>query len=640
MTGVPLYDELAEKAVLCGMLSSPAEVRQAVSLLASNDFYKREHQVVFRMVDTLTEGGDVVDSVVLKSKLVQGGLFERLGGMPFILSILDVPGAKANIAHHARIVRERALQRDVFYAAQRYAEHSLNGTGDEDVEKLLQTRRDLKAFQAGQEVPPKPRKIPFGEEVLPEFPIDTLPRVLADWVAHAHASLQVPVDLPAMAALSSLSAVAVGKYEVRVRGSWVEPLGLYTITTSPPGTRKSAVFSLATKSLFTYQDTRQKEEFVDLQRSNDKRRVAEDRLEAAKKRRAAAKDAAATAEAEMAYEDALADLKNAPPLRYAYRLLGDDITPERLVGHMAEQGGRFAILSAEGGLLQTVLGTRYSTSGKPSYDALLKAHAGDPIASDRKGNRGTPESLSIDRPSLTIGLSVQPEILRGLFNEESSRGVGLLARFLYAIPKDTVGTRSIRCPEIPDEVRSAYDALLWSILECQQVSELQFDREADDLLAAFEAEIEPRLADGGDLSGIRDWASKLAGATARIAALFAIGDRPSFEFSPPTTVGVGQVSRAIALAHYLIAHALAAFERSAESRDVTTAKKVLTWASRKGLTEFSLRDAFTEIRDSSIRSMEDFVPAIDALCARNLAERLPAPPSGEGRKPSPRVRLL
>jgi len=62
------------------------------------------------------------------------------------------------------------------------------------------------------------------------------------------------------------------------------------------------------------------------------------------------------------------------------------VTPERVVGLMAEQQNRFAIFSAEGGLLSTLASARYSKNSSPSYDALLKAHAGDPIAHDRKGS--------------------------------------------------------------------------------------------------------------------------------------------------------------------------------------------------------------------------------------------------------------
>ena len=48
------------------------------------------------------------------------------------------------------------------------------------------------------------------------------------------------------------------------------------------------------------------------------------------------------------------------------------MTPERLAALLAEQGGRFSLLSPEGGMLRTASGATYSKSGAPSFDVLLK----------------------------------------------------------------------------------------------------------------------------------------------------------------------------------------------------------------------------------------------------------------------------
>ena len=643
MSGTPLFDDLAEQAVLSVMLADPKAARAATNILTTDDFHKPEHRSVFKILDTLSLDDQPIDAVVFIDTLQKNNIFEKIGGMAFLHSIYNIPGAVANASHYARLVREKALERDVYYSAVRYAEHALNGTGDEDFDRLGETRKDLALFRAGEEVPPRQTPIPFGEERLPEFPVDSLPSAVADWVVHAASSLQVPVDLPAMTALSALSAAAVGGYEVRVRGSWQEPLGLYTITTSPPGTRKSAVFTAATRALYVRQEERQKEERLDVYRQNDKRRLAEDRLEAARKRRAAAKDAAEATEAEMFYEGALAAMNEAPPHREPYRLIGDDVTPERLISLCADHGGRFALLSAEGGLLQTVVGTRYSSSGKPSYDPLLKAHAGDPISTDRKGKGVAPESVFIERPALTIGLAVQPEILRSLFSEDSARGVGLLARFLYSTPRDTVGERVIRSPEIPDEVRAAYELTLTAVSDHHALRlQIPLTAEADDVLAVFEAELEPRLREDGDLFRIRDWASKLAGATARIATLLALGDRNTFEFSAPQEVGVGAVHRAIEISRYLILHAISAFDEAIEPKDATVAKRILAWCKRTGREQFSSRDAFQALKGSSakIQTTEDVYPAIDTLLARGLIQRLPTPHSAVGRPSSPSFQVV
>lgn len=87
------------------------------------------------------------------------------------------------------------------------------------------------------------------------------------------------------------------------------------------------------------------------------------------------------------------------------RLVADDITSKTAASLLAEQGGRRAVLSPEGGIFATIAG-RYS--GTPNLEVLLKGHAGDLMRVDRRPR----EAEHVDKPGLTMGLAVQPEILR------------------------------------------------------------------------------------------------------------------------------------------------------------------------------------------------------------------------------------
>jgi replicative DNA helicase len=62
----------------------------------------------------------------------------------------------------------------------------------------------------------------------------------------------------------------------------------------------------------------------------------------------------------------------------------------------------------------------------------------------------------VERPCLTIGLTVQPEVLRGLGDRPGFRGRGLLARFLYSLPPSLVGRRQAGAPPVPQAVADRY----------------------------------------------------------------------------------------------------------------------------------------------------------------------------------------
>jgi replicative DNA helicase len=118
------------------------------------------------------------------------------------------------------------------------------------------------------------------------------------------------------------------------------------------------------------------------------------------------------------------------------RLVADDITAEAAASLLAAQGGRLAVLSAEGDIFATLAG-RYS--GTPNLDVFLKGHAGEMLRVDRKGR----PAEYIEHAHLTLGLAVQPGVLRALADMPGFRDRGLLARILFSLPENTVGRRRI-----------------------------------------------------------------------------------------------------------------------------------------------------------------------------------------------------
>ena len=211
------------------------------------------------------------------------------------------------------------------------------------------------------------------------------------------------------------------------------------------------------------------------------------------------------------------ELAGRPPLTYP-RVLADDVTPEQLVRLMEEQGERFAVFSAEGGIFETMAG-RYA-NGVANLDVFLKGHAGDLVRVDRR--IGAP--VIIDRPALTMGLTVQPDVLRAFKDKPGFRGRGLVARFLYVLPQSLLGYRRLNTAPIPAGVRSAYRNCILRLLQTTPAADgnpvhLELSNGARAEWTAFAGRLEPRLGPGGDLGHMTDWAGKAPGAAARIAGL-------------------------------------------------------------------------------------------------------------------------
>ena len=276
---------------------------------------------------------------------------------------------------------------------------------------------------------------------------------------------QTPVDMAAMFGLAAVATVAAGKVQVESAPGWVEGVNLFIAVAMEPGSRKTAVHRHLLAPVVAYERLMVEAAAPDIAERETIRRVAE----AAHARAVKAAAGATRPDERLALEaearTAAAALERldvpAPP-----RLFTADVTPEKLASMLHENGGRMAVLSAEGGVFDMMAG-RYSR-GVPNLDVYLAGHAGDPIRVDRRGR--SPEY--VDRPALTMGLAVQPYLLTRIGRIDGFAGRGLLDRFLYAVPTGMVGYRRTRAPPVPDAVRQRYDSSLRALAEtCDRLPE-------------------------------------------------------------------------------------------------------------------------------------------------------------------------
>ena len=127
----------AEKAVLGAMMMDPTS---AGSLgLVSEDFYLPSHRAIHLALLRLVEARqDTSDVVLLSAELDQTGDLERVGGVPYLVELVDACGAPAMGPHYANVVQREAYKRRLLAESQRLIE-SIGGDGDplqESVDRL------------------------------------------------------------------------------------------------------------------------------------------------------------------------------------------------------------------------------------------------------------------------------------------------------------------------------------------------------------------------------------------------------------------------------------------------------------------------------------------------------------------------
>ena len=315
------------------------------------------------------------------------------------------------------------------------------------------------------------------------------------------------------------------------------------------------------------------------------------------------------------------------------RIVADDVTPEAAATLLAEQGGRLAVISAEGGIFDVIAG-RYSSS-VPNLDVWLKGHSGDSLRVDRKGR----PSEYVRRPALTLGLMIQPAVLTAIARHETFRGRGLLARFLYAVPPSRGGHRQVGMPPVPEPVAAAWDTLVRDLAVTlagwHDPAVVVLDPAAAELAIEMEAALEPELGPRGTLEHLADWGSKLTGATLRIACLLHLDDDPQGSWRLP--IGVDTLRRAGRLADYYRAHPLVAFDAMRADPTVADAEHLLEMIRRIGRPVVSTRDVFTVASRSRFPKVGDLEPPLAMLDDHGYISAAAQPERAEKRgcKPSP-----
>jgi hypothetical protein len=429
---------------------------------------------------------------------------------------------------------------------------------------------------------------PLGDEFdAPAFPTERLPGWMGGFIRAEAEATQTPPDLAGMLVLAAAGAALARKFRVQVRPGWIEPTNVFTVTSLAVGERKSQVFSDVMAPVAAFEREEVKRLGPDVAEKASARRALEARMKHLEGKAAKTEDREERETVEVEAKGLARELAATPPSELP-QFLCDDVTQEKLPILLAKQGGRMLQAAPEGNLFEMLRG-RYSEGAH--FDVYLKAHAGDTIRVSRVGR---PEDF-VEQPALTLALAVQPSVVAGLSGEESFRGKGLLARFLYSLPRSIVGSRRVNPSPVPGSVAREYVAGMTTLWEFPDRRDdagqpvptlLKFSDAADALLQKFERWLEPQLADGEELSYLAGWANKLAGAIARLAGILHAAaeiNRPrGDEWKRP--VAAETVSAAVALGRdYLLPHARAAFGLMGADGRAADARALVRWLA--GLSE-------------------------------------------------------
>ncbi|MBI4839738.1 MAG: replicative DNA helicase [candidate division NC10 bacterium] len=106
---IPPQNLEAEISVLGAVLQDPGALLKTMEVLRPADFYKEAHRKIFSTCIDLFERNEPVDLVTLANELMRRKQLEEVGGASSLSALVDAVPTAANVAYHARIVKDKAL---------------------------------------------------------------------------------------------------------------------------------------------------------------------------------------------------------------------------------------------------------------------------------------------------------------------------------------------------------------------------------------------------------------------------------------------------------------------------------------------------------------------------------------------------
>ena len=130
----PPQDIAAEQSVLGAMMLSKDAIADVVEVIKPGDFYRPAHQLVYDSILDLYARGEPADAVTVSAELTRVGQLNRVGGAPYLHTLISMVPTAANAGYYAEIVAERATLRRLVTAGTRIVQMGYDASsGGNDV---------------------------------------------------------------------------------------------------------------------------------------------------------------------------------------------------------------------------------------------------------------------------------------------------------------------------------------------------------------------------------------------------------------------------------------------------------------------------------------------------------------------------
>ncbi len=130
------YSLEAEQSLLGSIMIDPACMDDIAAVTSADDFYMPEHAEIYRAMQSMYASSKNIDVVTLIEQLVQSGTYDESGGREYLKLVAEAVPTAANARDYAKIVRDKAILRELISAGEDIAEAAY--AGDDTSESIVE----------------------------------------------------------------------------------------------------------------------------------------------------------------------------------------------------------------------------------------------------------------------------------------------------------------------------------------------------------------------------------------------------------------------------------------------------------------------------------------------------------------------
>jgi len=113
---VPPNSISAEQALIGGLMLNAQAWDKIADVVVGEDFYRKDHRVIFAAIANLVEAGSPCDVVTVSEHLDGRGELEQAGGLEYLATLANETAGAANARAYAKIIRETSTLRALINA--------------------------------------------------------------------------------------------------------------------------------------------------------------------------------------------------------------------------------------------------------------------------------------------------------------------------------------------------------------------------------------------------------------------------------------------------------------------------------------------------------------------------------------------